>query len=160
MSFDRVKTLLRRRSAGRPAWLPFLARFWPFILGSALVSGGLAAIVIGYVGASGTVHVGLQIPYLVSGGLLGLALVVFGSALLIVHGLNRQARLLERLERRERPAPDPPANGLVVVPAGASSFHRPGCTLVEGKSVRRLKVATAERRGLAPCGLCDPLVSA
>lgn len=158
----RWKELLRR-SGGRPAWTPFLARFWPFILGSALVAGGLAAIVLGYYGASGTLHVGLQMPYLLSGGLLGLALVLFGCALLVVHALNRQARLLERLlAQRSAPAPPPPAepaNGLVVVPPGASMFHRPSCSLVEGKTARRLKIATARRRGLAACPLCDPVVA-
>jgi len=151
-------------------WLAFLARFWQFLLGSTLVAGGLVAIVVGYLGASGTVHVGLQVPYLLSGGLLGLALVVFGSALLIAHALGRQSRLLRRLvdEVQElealgvapvAPRAPAPSDGLVLVPAGASSFHRPGCRLLEGKTARRLKPETAARRGLSPCSLCDPLGS-
>lgn len=152
-----------RRTGRRPAWKPFLLAFWPFILGSALVVAGLAAIVVGYLGAAGTLVVGLQMPYLISGGILGLALVVFGAALLLLHGLNRQARLLKRLiEERGAAAPDgDPASGpdgLVLVPAGATAFHRPGCRLVEGKSARRLKPETAASKGLRPCPLCDPAV--
>lgn len=152
--------------APRPkGWLPFLGAFWAFILGAILVAGGLVAIVIGYLGASGTLHVGLQVPYLLSGGLLGLALVVFGSALILAHALSRQARLLRRVIEAQRELVaraaasdgEPGADGLVLVPTGASSFHRPGCRLVEGKKARRLKPETAERRGLTPCGICDPV---
>lgn len=153
-----------RRPQRPKGWLPFLGAFWTFILGAALVAGGLVAILIGYLGASGTLHVGLQMPYLLSGGLLGLALVVFGSALIVSHALGRQARLLRRLIEAQRDlaarAPPPDGgrsdDGLVLVPAGASSFHRPGCRLVEGKKARRLKPETAERRGLVPCDLCEP----
>jgi len=78
-------------------WMAFAAAFWPFILGCVLVAGGFAAIVIGYFGVSGTIYPGLQLPYLVSGVALGLALVIAGSALLVGHALGRQARLLRRL---------------------------------------------------------------
>ena len=154
-----------RGSGARRPWRAFLAAFWPFLLGTALVAGGLAAIVLGYVGVSGTVHVGLQLPYLVSGALLGLALVGLGSALLVVQVLGRQARLLRRLLEESRvaagpgPAPGsgpPSGDGVVLVARGAKRFHRPGCLLVEGKEARRLKPATAARRGLRPCEVCDP----
>ena len=145
-------------------WRAFVARFWQFVLGATLVAGGIVAIVIGYLGASGTVHVGLQVPYLLSGGLLGLALVVFGSSLMVAHALGRQARLLRKLidEVQElealgvAPVRAPAGDGLVLVPAGATSFHRPGCQLLDGKTARRLKPDTAMRRGLSPCSVCDP----
>jgi hypothetical protein len=154
----------RRKGAGlRPRpWRSFLAAFWPFILGSVLVAGGLAAIVLGYLGVAGTVHVGLQLPYLASGALLGLALVVLGSALLVLHGLAGQTRLLRRLLEQRASGADtgvasaPQTDGVVLVPRGAKRFHRPGCLLVEGKEVRRLKSITAVRRGLEPCEVCDP----
>ncbi len=154
--------LLQRADAGRSSWLAFLGAFWPFLLGALLVAGGLAAIVLGYLGVAGTVHVGLQLPYLASGTLLGLALVVFGSALLVLHTVGRQTRLLRRLlEERGLPAaPSPSAplsqDGVVLVARGAARFHRPGCLLVEGREARRLKPATAVCQGLQPCGVCDP----
>ena len=157
----------RRRQPGRGGrrgpWLAFLGAFWPFLLGSILVAGGLAAIVLGYLGVAGTVHVGLQLPYLVSGGVLGVALVIVGSALLVTHALGRQARLLRRLldETRATRSDEHPVaaskDGMVVVPRGARRFHVPGCLLVEGKEVRRMKPSTATSRGLKPCPVCDPL---
>jgi hypothetical protein len=153
----------RARAAGR-AWLRFLVAFWPFVLGAACVAAGLAAIVLGYLGASGTLVVGLQVPYLMSGGLLGLALVTLGSALLVAHAVGRQAKLMRRMleEVRGRAAtvsPGPPApsgNSVVVVAEGGRTFHRPDCLIVAGKDVRRLEPAGAAGKGLLPCRICDP----
>jgi hypothetical protein len=152
----------RRRLAGSAkGWLAFVGAFWPFILGSMLVSGGLAAIVLGYLGVAGTLHVGLQLPYLVSGGLLGLALVVLGSALIVLQVVGRQVRLLRQLvdgTRATAATLEAPAetDGSVVAVKGARRFHRPDCILVRGKDVERLRRETASERGLAPCEVCDP----
>jgi hypothetical protein len=44
----------------------------------------------------------------------------------------------------------------LALPAG-SSYHRPGCTLVAGKSeAEPVDAATATARGLRPCRVCDP----
>lgn len=146
-------------------WLSFIGAFWPFMLGTALIAGGVAAIVLGYLGVAGTLHVGLQLPYLVSGGLLGLALVVLGAGFLLLHALNRQARLLRRLLER---IPAAGGNGgvssgngeagddVVVAVPGGRSYHRPACMLVAGKDPERLEQAAAAARGLEPCRLCDP----
>jgi hypothetical protein len=159
----RIRALLpggRRKTEVRRPWRAFLGAFWPFILGSALVAGGLAGIVLGYLGVAGTLHVGLQLPYLVSGALLGLALVVVGSALLVVHALGRQSRLLRRLleeTRRGQPSGDGRAPEMVLVAKGARRFHRPECLLVQGKGGRRMKPHTASAQGLEPCRVCDPV---
>jgi hypothetical protein len=153
-----------RLPASARGWLAFVGAFWPFLLGSMLVSGGLAAIVLGYLGVAGTLHVGLQLPYLVSGGLLGLALVVLGSALIVVQVLGRQVRLTRRLVEGQAKAaalraPEAVAHtedGAVVAVKGARRFHRPDCLLVKGKEVQRLDVAAASSRGLEPCRVCDP----
>jgi hypothetical protein len=152
-----------------PPWQAFVATFWPFVLGTLLIAGGLVAIVIGWIGASGTVYVGLQIPYLLSGGLLGLALVVLGSALMIVHVLARQARLTRRLlayvefgvglgQARETDDGSSPAGPgtVLVVEGGARWYHRPGCLLVQGKSTERMSIEAALARTLNPCRVCDP----
>lgn len=158
-----------RTARGRGAWLGFLAAFWPFILGALLVAGGIAAIVLGYLGVAGTLAVGLQLPYLVSGGLLGIALVVLGTGLLVLHAMNRQARLTKRLldemraetsqpsvARREEPSTD----GVVVAVRGGRWFHRPSCLLVSGKDVRRMKAGSQSARRLSPCRVCDPPTAA
>lgn len=50
-----------------------------FVLGGLAMSLGLSLVVLGYVGASRTIYVFEQIPYLVSGGILGGCLVVVGG---------------------------------------------------------------------------------
>jgi hypothetical protein len=124
----------------RKAWLAFIGAFWPFILGSLLVAGGLAAIVLGYLGVAGTLVVGLQLPYLVSGARL-------------------TRRVLEELRGGDRPPPaaeGEPADGVVVATRGGRWFHRPTCELVKGKDVRRMRAGSAAARRLDPCRICDP----
>ena len=148
-------------TAGRP-WRAFLGAFWPFLLGCVLVAGGFGAIVIGYFGVSGTVLVGLQVPYLVSGAVLGLALVILGSSLIVVQVLTRQARLLRRMLAEVQPETLEEAaegtRGVLLAVAGGRSFHRAGCILVEGKAVHPVTADETRSRGLDPCRLCDPVL--
>lgn len=64
---------------------------------AAAVLGGLALIGLGYRGAAALLLVPLQLPYLVSGGVVGLAAVGAGLALLVVH-LDRTEAAQERRE--------------------------------------------------------------
>ena len=138
-----------------------------------LVAAGLLVIGIGWNGAAGSgsyvdgiPDIRAQIPWLISGGCLGVALVVIGAALMVTqsHRTDR-ARLEARLEElsdairamgggagRGRRATAP---GMVV--AGASSYHRPDCRLVEGRDdAELLTPAEAGDRGLSPCRICKP----
>src|SRR5438552_2747259 len=151
----------------RRPWAAFFGAFGPFILGCAFVAGGFAAIILGYFGVSGTVFVGLQMPYLVSGVAVGLALVILGSALVVTHALSRQSRLLRRLlaevqlaEPTEHGSQSLNGNGTVLVARGGKWFHRPGCLLLDGKSTRRMDAREAEASGRPPARLCDPGVPA
>lgn len=56
---------------------------WMLIPGSILVFLGFVVMTLGWVGAARTPREIEQIPYLVSGGLIGLALVVLGGLLLV-----------------------------------------------------------------------------
>jgi hypothetical protein len=56
---------------------------WMLIPGSILVFLGFVAMVLGWVGAARTAREIEQIPYLISGGLVGLGLVVLGGLLLV-----------------------------------------------------------------------------
>jgi len=60
--------------------------------GFALAGVGLLAIALGWWGASGTRDLTSQIPYLISGGLIGLALVVGGVGLVLRFSLARLFR--------------------------------------------------------------------
>lgn len=64
---------------------------------AASVLAGLALIGQGYRGAAAQLFVSLQVPYLASGGVAGLAVVGAGLALLMVH-LDRSEAAQERRE--------------------------------------------------------------
>lgn len=100
------------------------------VLGGVLVPVGLLVILLGWFGASRTPNVFEQVPYLISGGLLGLALVFLGAFLYFAHWLTRLVqeqrtrsaavvdavnRLADALDRR--PPPVMPA-AVVQAPAG------------------------------------------
>jgi hypothetical protein len=75
-------------------------------LGALGMSVGLLLVVLGYLGASHTIYVFEQIPYLISGGILGGCLVVVGSLAYFGYWLarvhadgQRSAGSLERIEQ-------------------------------------------------------------
>lgn len=81
-------------------------RYWQ-ILGLALPIVGIVLILIGWWGASGTALMAEQTPYLISGGLLGLGLIIFGSALFVRYALTRYMRFwLIRLIYEQRQQTD------------------------------------------------------
>jgi len=135
-------------------------------LGVGLIGLGLAVIGLGWFGASGrgaqvdgTTTVSAQIPYLLSGGFLGLALVVVGTGLLVSQSARLdQARLEVLLEQGLGSGPTlAPADAGGLVAAGAASFHDPACRHVDGRrDVDYVTVDEALSRGLAPCRLCQP----
>src|SRR5688572_8039242 len=65
-----------------------LAR-WLMLAGGALMAIGLAIIVLGWAGASHTPYVFEQMPYVISGGLLGAALAVIGGLLYFAYWMTR-----------------------------------------------------------------------
>src|SRR3546814_15794755 len=65
---------------------------------AALMTSGLCAIVLGWFGASHSTLVEEQVPYLISGGLLGVAMATVGAVTLFAHWLTvmlREARAPE-----------------------------------------------------------------
>lgn len=73
-----------------------------FLMGvsSLLMTSGFLAIVLGWVGASGSIRAQEQIPYLISGGLLGVALAIVGALTLFTHWLTVLVRD-NRLQHQE-----------------------------------------------------------
>jgi hypothetical protein len=65
---------------------------WVLYAGIALVVVGAIAIFAGYWGASGTVSPAEQLPYMLSGGAIGLALVVVGAVLIGRYSMARLFR--------------------------------------------------------------------
>ncbi|MGB8651161.1 MAG: hypothetical protein WCD35_10925 [Mycobacteriales bacterium] len=146
---------------------------WLLVVGGAALPLGLVLIVLGWYGSAQTPMPFEQTPYLISGGILGLALVVAGGLLYFSYWLTRLVRegreerqhtaahqerleqalvtLTERLQGLGAPAAQEDA-GLVVTVAG-TMLHRPDCAATAGQQVRR---ASADRKGLTLCGLCRP----
>lgn len=133
--------------------------------GLALAGLGLLAIGIGWNGAAGQLALLGQVPYLISGGMLGLALVVLGAAMLVVQSAREDRAMLEAkldllaeavLEAGGRRADAPgDVSGLVV--AGTASYHVPGCRLVDGREeTTYLTPVEAGERGLKACRVCQP----
>jgi hypothetical protein len=60
-----------------------------FVVGGAAVSLGFAMVLLGYLGASHTIYVFEQIPYLISGGIFGGSLVVAGGFCYFAFWLTR-----------------------------------------------------------------------
>ncbi|MCA1839797.1 MAG: hypothetical protein ABR507_07050 [Actinomycetota bacterium] len=136
---------------------------------------GFLMIGIGWNGAAGIDFTQGQIPYLISGGLVGLAFVLFGCTSLIIRAIKRaQSQQLEQLEilntnmQRVASALSWGTNGnganstngqhdkdLVIV--GAASFHLEGCRLVgTARALTKVPRAEAESEGLQPCRVCKP----
>lgn len=137
------------------------------LIGVALIGAGLLVIGIGWYGASGAgakvngqTTVAGQMPYLLSGGALGLGLIIIGAALLVVHALrtsrDRVEAALIALAQSEGAA-DVPADGSSLVVAGSASYHDVTCRLVASRADEHLLTPSeAMTRGLRPCRLCKP----
>ena len=144
-------------------------------LGLAFCLAGLAAIWAGWNGAASYNDIRKQFPYLISGGVTGLALVLIGVGLMIIQSqradrVQLEANLTElrahrrtadgpagrhRLRgRRALPGDTPRAPGFVV--AGPGAYHRPTCKLVAGRDLRKMTPEQAATAGLDPCRTCRP----
>ena len=111
-----------------------------------------------------------QIPYLLSGGFMGLGLIVTGATLLNLATVRAEreisskqfeevtrllGRNLNRLSVSTNGHGGASVTGQVVT--GASTFHRAECRLLEGKDgLSTVTVEQAEAEGLEPCRVCSP----
>ena len=71
---------------------------WDRTLAAALVVGGLVAVVVAWLLASDTILTFEQIPYLMSGGLIGVCLVAIGATLWLSADLRDEWRKLDRID--------------------------------------------------------------
>lgn len=66
--------------------------------GIASVVAGVISILLGWYGVSGEVVVAKQVPYLASGGLLGVCFFILGGRLLLIEDLRRDSGRLDHVE--------------------------------------------------------------
>ena len=156
------------------------------IVGGVLLPLGLLLIVLAWLGASHTVLLFEQIPYMISGGLLGLALVFIGGfvyftywqTLLVREGRDQSRRVEELLVRIEGhlaeaaegstlASSSPPVRSGALrsdgQTAGATEFlATPTGTMLHRPSCQVVAGRTELRRvalgtaGFEPCRLCRP----
>jgi hypothetical protein len=105
------------------------------LAGMVLMPLGLALVLVGYVGASGTTELSSQVPYLISGGLLGLGCTIVGAALFLRYSLGRYLRFwLLRMIFEEHTTADRQVEAL----------ERLGEQIVQGRTTNRVS-APADR---------------
>jgi hypothetical protein len=77
---------------------------WDRALAWVLVAAGAVALIIGWIGVSGTAYSAEQLPYIISGGIGGIFLLGVGATLWLSADLRDEWRKLDRIEEvmRER----------------------------------------------------------
>lgn len=147
------------------------------IVGIALLPVGLTALLIGWLGVASNGLVFLQLPYVVSGGMLGVGLLFASGTIYLASWISRTAAVQRRQNDELLRAVTQLQQTIAVLPlAGASGganggthrsagqflatpsgtmFHRPDCAIVTGREDLR-EVAPDEDR-MKPCGMCAPL---
>jgi hypothetical protein len=145
------------------------------VLGLLFVAAGFVIIGFAWNGAASQVRVDSQFPYLLSGGFMGIGLIVVGVVLLLLATVRAERqiltdkfdemnRLLSRnLGRLQVSANSAATNGspasVEQVVAGSDLYHRQDCRILTGKKgLTTITVAQAVAEGLDPCRACDPPV--
>jgi hypothetical protein len=152
---------------------------WLLLVGGVLMPLGVLLIILGWVGASRTPLPFEQNDYLISGGILGLGLVVAGGFVYFAYWQTvriRESReqtravtdALGRLEAlltggtaaiaAAAGSASTRAVGTFVATPNGSIFHRADCTVVAGRT--DLSSVNPERTKLEPCRICTPLATA
>jgi len=139
-------------------------------LGVLFCVAGAVVMWAGYNGAASYDDVPSQFPYLISGGIAGLSLVVIGVGLFVTQTsraervtleshLEELRHAVERLNIGAAATAAAPAVPVVpgpMVVAGNSSYHRPDCRVLEGRDgLKTMTRGAAEAEGLKPCRTCS-----
>jgi hypothetical protein len=152
---------------------------WLAIAGGVLMPLGVILVFIGWYGASHTTRLFEEIPYLISGGLLGIVLSTIGAALYfgywltrIVAGERQMIEVLARMEARldgvaaesngsgssgANAAATSTAAGTFLATRTGTMFHRPDCPVVADRPASELRSIKLPATGMSPCKLCAPL---
>ncbi len=138
------------------------------LLGLLLLGGGFVVIGKAWEGAASINSATGQLPYLLSGGFLGLGMIITGGVLLFLATVRAERQILSdrfdemstllarNLARLGYSANGNGTSGIEVV-AGANVYHRPGCKILQGKeNLTKMSLELAANEGLKPCRVCDP----
>jgi hypothetical protein len=145
------------------------------------LGGGGVLLLIAWYDISGTADLYKQLPYLVSAGFTGLALIIVGSALVIAGRSDRVERrvaqlidaITEAVENEGGSGPQPAesaaeaasgaaadplltaSQSYLTVPEG-TTYHRPGCLLLREKDTTPADPEEISSGSLRPCPVCLP----
>jgi len=149
-------------------WRSFVRDNARLLITFAVLAAGVVFVILGWYGAAHTNILTEQIPYLISGGLLGLGLIIVAGVMAAGAAQERTTDALRReiaaaLANVRVGTPDTgvrsdafSSNGhsVYVVPGGRS-FHIAGCPILEGKEgIKELQPAQAAEAGYVACKLC------
>lgn len=166
---------LRTRAQGSDGAKPLL------LIGGILIPLGFVFILLGWAGASRTVNDYEQLPYAISGGMLGLAMVFAGGFTYfaywltqLVYAARRDAAdtrtVLERIEEllasgasvavatggsgTTATRSQAAAGATFLATSSGTMFHRADCPAVAGRD--GLRKVIGDEDGLSPCKICEP----
>lgn len=172
---DGIRSLLERQQKDRASEQRGRVDRALGLAGSVLVPAGVIVILFGWYGAAHTPYVFEQVPYLISGGLLGVGMVVGGGLLFFGSWIARLEEdtpdIDDLVAAVDRLRTDLVAGGgavlgsattngagqhFVATPTG-TMIHRPDCSVVSDRDADALVPVGADDEGYRPCKLCEPL---
>ena len=138
---------------------------------------GIVLVLLSWYGTANTSRVWQQIPYLASGGMLGIAFIFTGGLAYLatwltqlVHETGAQAAAAAAAAERTAAALDRieailrangaggPAGARLVTTATGSMVHLPDCPMIEGRE--NLRAVRRIEPGMRPCLVCQPPIPA
>jgi hypothetical protein len=167
---ERTKTTAKAKRSDGTDVRAFVRANARVLLAIGLLIVGIVIVLLGWYGAANTNILTEQVPYLISGGLLGMALIIIAAVIGSSASLERDNRELRSDLNRLLSTPGsrfasgslaaaPRArsdDGRVYVVPGGRSFHIAGCPIVEGKQGSEMSLEEATEAGHSVCKLCGP----
>ncbi|HET7483223.1 MAG TPA: hypothetical protein VFK89_10220 [Actinomycetota bacterium] len=139
------------------------------ILGLLFITAGFVFIFIAWNGSASKNVIMMQFPYVLSGGIMGMALVATGSLLLLLSTVRSERQLLtDKMDEVTRllgrnlaglqfSATNGASESSIKVVAASAHYHRQDCKILEGKDgLTLVSLPQAVAEGLQPCRVCDP----
>lgn len=157
------------RAAWQSLWVDVDRRVYVGrLLGLLFVTAGFVVIGKAWDGAASINFTTGQFPYLLSGGFMGLGLIVTGCTLLLLATVRGErevmsqkfdevTKLLSRSLTRMQASSNGVAGSGEQVIAGETTYHRPGCKILQGKTgLATVTIEQAAAEGLNACRVCEP----
>ena len=128
-----------------------------------LLAVGVAGLIAGYVGTSGTLRVSRQVAWI---NVTGVGLLISGAGIIFFLTAARREIGRRRLSLfgdvagtttvDVTTAAGPAAAGDFVAAPTMTRYHRSDCSFVEGKQVQAANAASHRQNNRKPCGVCLP----